>query len=398
MIGGAQPTVLHVTTTDISLELLLGPQLEAFAAAGWNVIGASAPGEHVAALEARGIRHVPVEHLTRSMDPRADLLAVRELYRLFKGLQPDVVHTHNPKPGWLGRPAARAARVPAVVNTVHGLYAQPTDGLAMRSVVRVLERGAATCSHAELIQNPEDTATLAQWGVPEDRLFNLGNGIDLDRFDRRAAMVDERCELREGWGVDDETPVVVTVGRLVAEKGFRELFEAHRRLRQSGSNHELVVVGPTEADKADGLTEDEVAEATADGVRLVGFSDRPERYYAAADVFVLASHREGFPRAAMEASAMGLPVIATDIRGCRQVVDDGVTGTLVPVKDAAALEGALRTLLGDPELRRFMGAAASQRARECFNQQDQIDLTLETYRRLLPERARRECCADAVTG
>lgn len=387
MSGTAAPTVLHVTTTDISLELLLGPQLEAFAAEGWDVIGASAPGEHVPALEARGIRHVPVEHLTRSMDPRSDLRAARELYRLFKGLNPDVVHTHNPKPGWLGRPAARAARVPAVVNTVHGLYAQPTDGLAMRSVVRVLERGAATCSHAELIQNPEDTATLARWGVPEDRLFNLGNGIDLDRFDRRAAMVDERRELREEWGVDDETPVVVTVGRLVAEKGFRELFEAHRRLRRSGSNHELVVVGPTEAGKADQLTEAEVAQATADGVRFVGFSDRPERYYAAADVFVLASHREGFPRAAMEASAMGLPVIATDIRGCRQVVDDGVTGMLVSVKDVAALEGALRTLLGDPELRRFMAAAASQRARECFNQQDQIDLTLATYRRLLPERA-----------
>ena len=260
-------------------------------------------------------------------------------------LKPDVVHTHNPKPGWLGRPAARAARVPAVVNTVHGLYAQPTDGLALRSVVRVLERGAATCSHAELIQNPEDTATLARWGVPERRLFDLGNGIDLGRFDRREAMEGERRELRAEWGVSDKTPVVVTVGRLVAEKGFRELFEAHRRLRRSGSNHELVVVGPTEAGKADGLTEAEVAEATADGVRLVGFSDRPERYYAAADLFVLASHREGFPRAAMEASAMGLPVIATDIRGCRQVVDDDVSGLLVPVNDAAALEAALLSLI-----------------------------------------------------
>ena len=387
MSGAAAPTVLHVTTTDISLELLLGPQLEAFAAAGWNVIGASAPGEHVAALEARGIRHVPVEHLTRTMDARADLRAARELYRLFKRLGPDVVHTHNPKPGWLGRPAARAARVPAVVNTVHGLYAQPSDGLALRSVVRVLERGAATCSHAELIQNPEDTATLASWGVPEARLFNLGNGIDLDRFDRRQAMVEERQEMRDVWGVSDETPVVVTVGRLVAEKGFRELFEAHRRLRRGGSNHELVVVGPTEAGKADGLTEDEVAEATSDGVRLVGFSDRPERYYAAADVFVLASHREGFPRAAMEASAMGLPVIATDIRGCRQVVDDGVTGVLIPVKDAAGLESALRLLLNDSARRHSMGAAAARRARDRFDQQHQIDLTLDTYRRLLPERA-----------
>ena len=181
--------------------------------------------------------------------------------------------------------------------------------------------------------------------------------------------------------------MVVTVGRLVAEKGFRELFEAHRRLRRTGSNHELVVVGPTEAGKADGLTEDEVAQATADGVRLVGFSDRPERYYAAADVFVLASHREGFPRAAMEASAMGLPVIATDIRGCRQVVDDGVTGLLVPVKDSTVLETAIRSVLDDHARRDAMGGAAAHRARDRFDQQEQIDLTLETYRRLLPERA-----------
>ena len=212
MSEAAAPTVVHVTTTDISLELLLGPQLEAFAAAGWNVIGASAPGEHVAALEARGIRHVPVDHLTRSMDPRADLRAASELYRLFKDLKPDVVHTHNPKPGWLGRPAARAARVPAVVNTVHGLYAQPSDGRTLRTMVRVLERGAATCSHAELIQNPEDTATLARWGVPAERLFDLGNGIDLDRFDRRAVMAGERRKLPDEWGVADDTPVVVTVG------------------------------------------------------------------------------------------------------------------------------------------------------------------------------------------
>ena len=265
-----RPSVVHVTTTDISLELLLGPQLEAFAEAGWNVIGASAPGEHVAALEARGIRHVPVEHLTRSMDPRSDLRAARELYRLFMRLRPDVVHTHNPKPGWLGRPAARAARVPAVVNTVHGLYAQPTDGRALRTAVRVLERGAATCSHAELVQNPEDTATLARWGVPMDRLFDLGNGIDLARFDRREQMAAERRQLRAEWGIADETPLVVTVGRLVAEKGFRELFEADRRLRRDGANHERVVVGPTEAGKADGLTEAEVAMANAEGGRLVG--------------------------------------------------------------------------------------------------------------------------------
>ncbi len=379
--------VVHVTTTDISLELLLGPQLEAFAAAGWDVIGASAPGEHVAALEARGIRHEPVHHLTRSMDPRSDLRAARELYGLFRRLRPDVAHTHNPKPGWLGRPAARAARVPAVVNTVHGLYAQPTDPWARRSVVAVLERGAAAASHAELVQNPEDVATLRSWGVPRRRLTTLGNGIDLDRFERREAMAGERAQLRSEWGIDDDVPVVVTVGRLVAEKGYRELFEAHRRLRDAGSNHELVVVGPADTAKADGLTEAELDRATDDGVRLAGYSDRPERYYAAADLFVLASYREGFPRAAMEASAMGLPVVATDIRGCRQVVDEGRTGLLVAPRNAAALTAALEALLGDPDRRAAMGTGAASRARTEFDQRRQIDITLATYRRLLPDRS-----------
>ena len=385
--GDHKPMALHVTTTDISLELLLGPQLEAFAAAGWEVVGASAPGEHVEALRRRGIRHEPVRHLTRSMDPRSDLLAARELFGLFRRLRPDVVHTHNPKPGWLGRPAARAARVPAVVNTVHGLYAQPTDRWTRRSAVALLERGAAAASHAELVQNPEDVATLRRWGVPRRRLTTLGNGIDLDRFDRREAMAGERAELRSEWGIADDVPVVVTVGRLVAEKGYRELFEAHRRLRVAGSNHELVVVGPADTAKADGLTEAELRRAGDDGVRLVGYSDQPERYYATADLFVLASYREGFPRAAMEAAAMGLPVVATNIRGCRQVVDEGATGLLVAPRDEAALTAALGTLIDDPNRRSSMGAAAALRARAEFDQRRQIEITLETYRRLLPDRS-----------
>ena len=113
--------LVHLTTVDMSLELLLGPQLEAFAKAGYEVVAMSADGPYVEAIEARGIRHVPVRNATRSMDPRRDLLAIEELRRQFRRLKPDIVHTHNPKPGLYGRIAARAARVPVVVNTVHGL-------------------------------------------------------------------------------------------------------------------------------------------------------------------------------------------------------------------------------------------------------------------------------------
>ncbi len=177
------PRLLHVTTTDISLELLLGNQLAAFAAAGYEVIGVSAPGPFVAALEQRGIRHVPLQHATRSFAPLEDAQALGELVSVFRRLRPAIVHTHNPKPGLYGRLAARVARVPVIVNTVHGLYAQPHDALARRAMIYGMERVAGLCSNMELVQNPEDVATLRRIGVPERKLTLLGNGIDLRRFD-----------------------------------------------------------------------------------------------------------------------------------------------------------------------------------------------------------------------
>src|SRR5207237_1447796 len=120
-----RPRLVHVTTTDISLALLLGSQLEAFAAAGYEVMGVSAPGPFAPDLEARGIRHIALRHATRAFAPHRDLAALAELRTVLRALRPDILHTHNPKPGIYGRLAARAAGVPVVVNTVHGLYAQP---------------------------------------------------------------------------------------------------------------------------------------------------------------------------------------------------------------------------------------------------------------------------------
>ncbi|MDQ3896982.1 MAG: glycosyltransferase, partial [Actinomycetota bacterium] len=182
----SRPRLVHVTTTDISLALLLGPQLRAFADAGFAVSTASAPGPYVEQLRDWGIAHVPLQHATRSFAPHRDVRALAELRAVFRSLRPDVVHTHNPKPGIYGRLAARAAGVPVVVNTVHGLYAQPGDPWPKRAFVYGLERVAAACSHAELVQNPEDLETLAAIGVPRRKLRLLGNGVDLSRFEPAA--------------------------------------------------------------------------------------------------------------------------------------------------------------------------------------------------------------------
>jgi glycosyltransferase involved in cell wall biosynthesis len=382
------PRLIHVTTTDMSLALLLGPQLEAFTAAGYEVMGASAPGRFVADLERRGIRHLPLKHATRAQAPHRDAGAIFELRSLFREIGPDIVHTHNPKPGVYGRLAARWARVPVVVNTIHGLYAQPSDPWTKRAFVYGLERLASTCSDAELVQSPEDLQVLEKIGVPRRKLTELGNGIDLARFDPDRIDASAVAAARRELGVGPEHVVCGAVGRLVWEKGYRELFDAAARLARRVPELRLVVVGPRDEAKRDALTDADIrrAEATAN-IRFLGLRDDMDRLYAAMDLYVLASHREGWPRSAMEAAAMGVPVIATDTRGCRQVVDHGSTGLLVPPRDGVALAAAIESLAGDAELRTRMGTAARRKARNDFDQQRVIDITLDVYRRLLPSAA-----------
>jgi glycosyltransferase involved in cell wall biosynthesis len=375
--------LLHVTTVDMSLALLLGPQLRAFAEAGMEVVGVSAPGPYVPQLEAWGIRHEPLHHATRSMAVGQDMMALTELWRLFRRLRPDIVHTHNPKPGLYGRLAARAAGVPGVVNTVHGLYASPEDGPSRRAVVYALERAASLCSGAELVQNPEDLEVLARVGIPRDKLVLLGNGIDLERF-RPAADDDDRRRARAVLGVDVGAVVIGTVGRLVRQKGFPELFAAAERLRSTHPDVVFVVVGGSDPDKADAISSEELAAAGRRGrIVFTGSRDDMEDIYRGFDLFVLASHREGFPRSAMEAAATGLPVIATDIRGCRQVVSQGKTGLLVPLQDPVRLASAIEELVVDSALRRRMGIAGRLKAEAEFDDRAVVSKTLEAYERVL---------------
>ncbi|HEX4778275.1 MAG TPA: glycosyltransferase family 4 protein [Acidimicrobiia bacterium] len=383
----ARPRVLHVTTSDISLATLLGPQLRAFAAAGYDVVTASAPGPWTERLDSWGIEFHPLQHSTRSFAPGRDTRSLAELYGLFRTLRPDIVHTHNPKTGVYGRVAARAARVPAVVNTVHGLYALPADPWRKRAVVYGMERVAATCSDAELVQNPEDLDVLRRLRIPATRLRLLGNGIDLDRFDAARVPAERVAAVRAEIGAGPDDVVCGVVGRLVWEKGYREIFDAATLLASRAPNVRFVVVGPFEDEKSDAITHDDVARVARDtNTAFLGVREDVEDLYAAMDVFALASYREGFPRAAMEAAAMGVPVVASDVRGCRQVVEHGVTGCLFPVRDARALADAVAALAADGATRRRMGTAGREKARREFDQQNVVDITLDVYERLLARR------------
>lgn len=364
--SGAPLRIAHLTTVDMSLALLLATELEVDVDAGHDVLAISAPGPYVAQVEALGVRHVPIESLTRAWDPAADARAARELARVLRRLRPDVLHTHNPKTGILGRVLGRVLRVPVVVNTCHGLWAGPEDRALKRALVYGAEALAARCSHAELYQNDTDRRTL-RWAVPARRARTVGNGIDLDRFRPDA---EARAKLRADLGVGDTDVLVAGVGRRVAEKGIAEFAAAARAL---AGRARFVWVGPDDPDKPDALR---VAE---EGVEFLGLRHDMPAVYAAADVFVLPSWREGFSRSAMEAAACGCALVLSDIRGCREVGRHGEHVLLVPARDPGALTAAVAELLADDALRARLAAAAEQHAHATFDQRRIARQSLETY-------------------
>ncbi|MGH2637553.1 MAG: GNAT family N-acetyltransferase, partial [Actinomycetota bacterium] len=336
-------------------------------------------------------------HATRSWDPLGDARAFAELVGILRRERFDLVHTHNPKPGVIGRIAARVAGVPCVANTVHGLYASPDDGALRKTAVLGSEWVAARFSDLELYQSEEDLAWAHRWRIVRDRrAVHLGNGIDLDVFDPAAVDRGRLSALRAELGIAEDAPVVGTVGRIVAEKGYREFFAAARVIRAERPEVRFLAIGDVDPAKDDTLSAAELARV-ADDVVVTGWREDVRDLLALLDVFVLASWREGMPRSAIEAGAMARPLVLTDIRGCREVAGaDGGGAVLVPPRDAEQLTDAIRSLLADPALRGRMGSAARRRAVERFDERRVTSTVAASTRRLLGRRGLPTAGSEAV--
>lgn len=357
----------HLTTVDLSLAVLLATELEHDVANNFVTYGLSAPGQYVDRIERLGVTHVPIPSLTRSWDLRRDLAATQELWKALRSLNLDVLHTHNPKTGVLGRVLGRAAGIPVVVNTCHGLWFRPDSPTYVRALVIGAEAVAARFSDAELFQNNEDRQTLRPV-LRSGRSRVVGNGVDLERF---VPDQNRRRRVRDELGIGPDELLVGGVGRRVAEKGLPEYAMAAHRLAHRA---QFLWVGPPDPDKPDAVDVD------SPDVRLLGNRDDMEAIYPALDVFVLPSHREGFSRSGMEAAACGVAMVLSDIRGCREVGAHQKQLLLVPPGDPDALTAAISRLLDDARLRSTLGDAARARAVAHFDQRAVADVSLETYR------------------
>jgi len=381
---GSAPRVAHIATVDLSLRYLLLNQLESIRDEGYDVVAISAPGPEVSFVESHGIPHFDVP-MTRRFTPLADLKALLALIKLMRRERFDLVHTHTPKAGLLGQLAARLSGVPVVVNTLHGFYFHEGTKPLPRRFYVLMEWIAAQCSDVILSQNREDIATAIKEGIAKpERLKWLGNGIDIERFDRTRLSTEALDALRADIGFDAGAPVVGFVGRLVEEKGILDLLEAAKEVISKKPRTQLLIVGPYDDEKPDALRPD-VAEryGIAEHCRFVGMRQDMPELYALMDILVLPSYREGFPRAPMEASALGVPCIVTDIRGCREAVEPGENGLLFPVGDSVALADSILELLGDESRMHEMGARGRVLAEERFDERKVFARVLAEYERLL---------------
>ncbi len=374
--------VAHIAASDMTLSTLLLNQLQRFRDAGYEVVGISSRGPHVEQLDRAGLPFFEIP-LTRTFGPLADLKAFVALYRLLRREKFDIIHTHTPKGGLLGQYAALFARVPIRVHTIHGLYFPGFMRPEQRWIYVWLERITLAFSQYNFSQNPEDIPVAIEEHISRaDRIEQVGNGIALGRFDPANVSTAERRAIRAELGLADEHVVIGMVGRLVEEKGYLEAFEAAARVAAGNPNARFIFIGGFE-DKPDAITRDALARFGIEHVaQLLGHRTDVERLYAAMDIFMLPSHREGWPRSVMEAAAMGLPCVVTNIRGCRQTVEPEVNGLMVPAKDPAALAAALERLVRSPADRARMGAASRGKALREFDEMRVIESIIAAYQRL----------------
>ena len=354
----------RLVTTSLTARVLLANQLHRLRGVDWTVVSGDAydrPPEGVA------VHVVPIRREFAVSDVRAFL----ELWRYLRRERFDFVQTHTPKASFLGLPAARLAGTPAVY-TVHGALYFAGNGVSANFLGWCFERWCCMWADRVLVQSREDQRTLPAVRIcPARKLGFVGNGIVLDRF--TAPVVP---------AMHAERPIVMMIGRLVREKGCADFVALARSL---AGRAEFVHVGPAEHDQSDALSEEEM-DAARGFVEFVGAVDDVRPYLASARLVVLPSYREGIPRVAMEASAMGRPVVAYDIRGVREVIDPE-SGLLAPRGDRAGLTRIVERLLDDPERCATLGASCRAQVVDRFSEDDVIERLEATYGTIVEEAA-----------
>ena len=365
--------LIRVTTSDISLDTLIKGQLH-FMNQHYEVVGLSNnTGRLMNVAEREGVRVIEVP-MHREISLWADLKSLWNLRKIFKRERPFIVHANTPKGSLLAMMAGKLTCVPHRIYTVTGLRYQGAQGM-LRWILMTMERITCFCATKVIPEGNGVKMALEHDHITKKPLKvvlngNI-NGIDTEYFS--ASL---------GLSADDFA--FVFVGRIVGDKGMNELAACMRKLQTTHPECKLILVGSFETE-LDPLNDDnEQYFKTSPNVKFVGYQTDVRPYLLAADALVFPSYREGFPNVVMQAGAMGLPSIVTDINGCNEIIVDGANGKIIPSKDEAALLAAIEFFLQQCDAVGTMAAMARPMIQQRYEQEKVWQALLAEYKALEP--------------
>lgn len=383
-----KPKLFRVTTVSESLKILLKGQHKFMSENGFEVIGVSTPGVALDEVNTNENIRVIGLSMSRKITPIKDVLSVYFLYKILKKEKPLLVHSHTPKAGIVSMLAAKLANVPIRMHTVAGLPLMESKG-SKRILLNFVEKVTYACA-TNVFPNSKG---LFQFIVNEELVSSKklkmiangsSNGIDTSFFDSENISEVEKEELRTKLNIHNTDFVFIFVGRLVGDKGINELIKAFSRMNVC--NVKLLLVGEFEND-LDPLLIKTINEIEKNpNIISVGFQSDVRPYFAISNCLVFPSYREGFPNVVMQAGAMGLPSIVSDINGCNEIIEEGINGTIIPSKDIEALFCSMQKIINDEMWRNQLASNARDKIVSRYEQQLVWDAILNEYKSLLIEK------------
>ncbi len=376
--------VARVATIPLSF-LVYKKMYELMSDMGCEFTFISSSGEEVEALEKiPRAQHQCIE-IKRGLSPLRDLAAVWRLFRLFRQQKFDIIHSHTPKAGLVVALAGLLAGTPIRLHTFTGQRWATLKGLTKQFLVLCDKIVAGLNTHC-FADSPSQVEFLIQSGIGDiEKLSCIHRGsfggVDFNRFDvhRHSDRAPKRLEI----GCPQDSIVLIFLGRLVKDKGIVELLTAFKNLHAENESLALLLVGPYEPDLDPLPKSSHELIASHPSIFSLGMKSDPEHYLGMSDILCLPSYREGFGTVVLEAAALGLPSIGTDIVGLKDAIVDGVTGLLCECRSTRDLEAKLKVLIHDEALRREMGNAAHERTRRSFDSQVLSEKTVGIYRDLV---------------
>ena len=375
--------IIRISTVPMSLDLLLKGQLKMLTE-DYEVVAVSSPGKELANVATReGVRTIAVP-MERQISPIKDFIALVRLVKLFRKERPTMVHSLTPKAGLLSMIAAWMCRVPVRIHTFTGLVFPTAKGIKQKLLIAT---DRITCHCATFI-NPEGDGVkrdLAKYRITKKPLHIIGNGningINLDIFSRSEDIMSQAEKMRK-----DGVTTFCFVGRIVGDKGINELVAAFDELHEEYPATGLLLVGTYEdSDPPSAETMQKIEKNSA--IEYAGWQDDIRPHLAASDIFVFPSYREGFPNVVLQAGAMGLPAIVTNINGSNEIVKEGVNGIIIEPRNKEHLKNAMKKLLIEKNTREKLASNARPLIAERYEQKKLWEALKKTYRSLFNKAA-----------